>query len=111
MKRIAFIVMMLVGCLTHPNEAKAQSIKDAFVLVDVSGSMKYSQINSEAKQIISSMLQGNFNLSNFSGWSRVTTKGLDGNCPLISPIKAEAKKVHKQIARITLRRIDFIEIL
>lgn len=84
MKRIAFIVMMLVGCLTHPNEAKAQSIKDAFVLVDVSGSMKYSQINSEAKQIISSMLQGNFNLSNFSGWSRVTTKGLDGNCPLIS---------------------------
>ena len=66
MKRVAFIVMMLVGCLIHPNEAKAQSIKDAFVLVDVSGSMKYPQINLEAKQIISSMLQGNFNLSNFS---------------------------------------------
>lgn len=75
---------MLIGCLIHPIIAEAQQVKDAFVLVDVSGSMKYPQINSEAKQIISSMLQGNLTLSNFSGWSRVMTKGLDGNCPLIS---------------------------
>lgn len=84
MKRIVIIVMALVGCLIHPNIVEAQKVKDAFVLVDVSGSMKYPQINSEAKQIISSMLQGNLNLSNFSGWSQVKTKGLEGNCPLIS---------------------------
>lgn len=84
MKRIVIIVMALVGCLIHPNIVEAQKVKDAFVLVDVSGSMKYTQINSEAKQIISSMLQGNLNLSNFSGWSQVKTKGLEGNCPLIS---------------------------
>lgn len=84
MKRIVIIVMMLVGCLIHPNIVEAQKVKDAFVLVDVSGSMKYTQINSEAKQIICSMLQGNLNLSNFSGWSQVKTKGLEGNCPLIS---------------------------
>lgn len=84
MKRIAIIVMALVGCLIHPNIVEAQKVKDAFVLVDVSGSMRYTQINSEAKQIISSMLQGNLNLSNFSGWSQVKTKGLEGNCPLIS---------------------------
>ncbi len=84
MKRIAIIVLVLVGCLIHPNVAEAQKVKDAFVLVDVSGSMKYTQINSEAKQIISNMLQGNLTLSNFPGWSRVMTKGLDGNCPLIS---------------------------
>lgn len=76
--------MVLVGCLIHPNIVEAQKVKDAFVLVDVSGSMKYTPINSEAKQIISSMLQGNLNLSNFSGWSQVKTKGLEGNCPLIS---------------------------
>lgn len=76
--------MVLVGCLIHPIIVEAQKVKDAFVLVDVSGSMKYPQINSEAKQIISSMLQGNLNLSNFSGWSQVKTKGLEGNCPLIS---------------------------
>lgn len=84
MKRIAIIVMLLVGCVIHPNMAKAQKVKDAFVLVDVSASMKYSHINSEAKQIISSMLQGNLVLSNFSGWSQVKIKGLDGTCPLIS---------------------------
>lgn len=84
MKRIVIIVMALVGCLIHPNIVEAQKVKDAFVLVDVSGSMKYTQINSEAKQIICSMLQGNLNLSNFSGWSQVKTKGLEGNCPLIS---------------------------
>lgn len=84
MKRIVIIVMTLVGCLIHPNIVEAQKVKDAFVLVDVSGSMKYTQINSEAKQIICSMLQGNLNLSNFSGWSQVKTKGLEGNCPLIS---------------------------
>lgn len=84
MKRIVIIVMALVGCLIHPNIVEAQKVKDAFVLVDVSGSMKYPQINSEAKQIICSMLQGNLNLSNFSGWSQVKTKGLEGNCPLIS---------------------------
>ena len=84
MKRIVIIVMALVGCLIHPNIVEAQKVKDAFVLVDVSGSMRYTQINSEAKQIISSMLQGNLNLSNFSGWSQVKTKGLEGNCPLIS---------------------------
>lgn len=75
---------MLIGCLVHHNTAEAQKVKDAFVLVDVSGSMKHAQINSEAKQIINSMLQGNLNLSNFQGWSRVMTKGLDGNCPLIT---------------------------
>ncbi|MBR2015139.1 MAG: hypothetical protein IJ998_06945 [Alistipes sp.] len=84
MKRIVIIVMTLVGCLIHPNIVEAQKVKDAFVLVDVSGSMKYTQINSEAKQIICSMLQGNLNLSNFPGWSQVKTKGLEGNCPLIS---------------------------
>lgn len=84
MKRIVIIVMALVGCLIHPNIVEAQKVKDAFVLVDVSGSMRYTQINSEAKQIISSMLQGNLNLSSFSGWSQVKTKGLEGNCPLIS---------------------------
>lgn len=76
--------MALVGCLIHPNIVEAQKAKDAFVLVDVSGSMKYTPINSEAKQIISSMLQGNLNLSNFPGWSQVKTKGLEENCPLIS---------------------------
>ena len=48
MKRIAIIVTMLVGCIIYPNIVEAQKVKDAFVLVDVSGSMKYPQINSEA---------------------------------------------------------------
>lgn len=76
--------MVLVGYLIHPNIVEAQKVKNAFVLVDVSGSMTYTPINSEARQIISSMLQGNLNLSDFSGWSQVKTKGLDGTCPLIS---------------------------
>ena len=84
MKRIATIIMLLLGCLIQPYAVKAQKVKDAFVLVDVSGSMKYSQINTEAKQIINNMLQGNLNLSNYQGWSRVLIKGLDGNCPLVS---------------------------
>ena len=71
MKRIATIIMLLLGCLIQPYAVKAQKVKDAFVLVDVSGSMKYSQINTEAKQIINNMLQGNLNLSNYQGWSRV----------------------------------------
>lgn len=84
MKRIGIIVMVLVGCLIRPIGAEAQKVKDAFVLVDVSGSMRYPQINSEAKQIICDMLQGNLIISNFPGWSQVKTKGLEGDCPLIS---------------------------
>lgn len=84
MKKLAIIVMVLLGCIIHPDIVEAQKVKDAFVLVDVSGSMKYGQINSEAKQIINNMLQGKLTLSEFPGWSRVMTKGLDGNCPLIS---------------------------
>lgn len=84
MKKIVIIVIALLRCFISPNIAEAQNVKDAFVLIDVSGSMRYTQINSEAKQIISSMLQGNLVLSNVPGWSRVMTKGLDGNCPLIS---------------------------
>lgn len=70
--------MMLVGCLIHPNEAKAQSIKDAFVLVDVSGTMKHAP-NSEAQQIIKKMLQKNFRLSDYSGWTL-----FNGTCPFTS---------------------------
>lgn len=88
MKRVAIIFMVLLACLIHPIITNAQKVKDAFVLVDVSGSMKHSHINQEAKQIISSMLQGNLLLSNYPGWSRVTTKGLDGNCPLLSGNKS-----------------------
>ncbi|WP_297677087.1 hypothetical protein [uncultured Bacteroides sp.] len=84
MRKVVIIFMALVGCLVYPIVIKAQEIKDAFVLVDVSGSMRYAQINQEAKQIISCMLQGNLSLSNYQGWSRVTGIGLDSNCPLIS---------------------------
>lgn len=82
MKRLFFILMLLVGYLVYPNTAMAQ--KDAFVLVDVSGSMKYSQINNEAKSIISDMLQGKLSLSNYSGWGKVQISGVSDNCPLIS---------------------------
>lgn len=75
MKRIAIIVMMLIGCLIHPNIVKANEIKDAFVLVDVSGTMRHAP-NSEARQIINKMLQRNFRLSDYPGWSL-----FNGRCP------------------------------
>lgn len=84
MKRFVFILMSLIGCMTYPNTATAQRIKDAFVLVDVSGTMRHQQINNEAKNIISDMLQGQLNISNYSGWQKVHIQGVSSNCPLIS---------------------------
>ncbi len=84
MKRTVIILMTLLVCMILPSKVDAQKVKDAFVLVDVSGTMKHSQTNSEAKEIIKSLLQGNLSLSDYPGWSRVMTKGLDGNCPLLS---------------------------
>lgn len=79
MKKITNLLLLLT-LLVFPITTNAQ--KDAFVLVDVSGTMRYSQINQEAKQIISGMLQGNLSLSNFQGWSQV--QGINGNCPFLS---------------------------
>ncbi len=75
MKRIAIIVLVLVGCLIHSTVAEAQSIKDAFVLIDVSGTMRHAP-NNEAKQIINKMLQRNFRLLEYPEWSLY-----NGECP------------------------------
>lgn len=79
MKKITTLLLLLT-LLVFPITTNAQ--KDAFVLVDVSGTMRYSHINQEAKQIISGMLQGNLSLSYFQGWSQVP--GINDNCPFLS---------------------------
>ena len=79
MKKITNLLLLLT-LLVFPITTNAQ--KDAFVLVDVSGTMRYSHINQEAKQIISGMLQGNLSLSDFQGWSQVP--GINDNCPFLS---------------------------
>lgn len=50
---------------------------DAFFLVDVSGSMRSSQANAEARQIVLELLQGGFSLSTWQakGWKAVNSAG------------------------------------
>lgn len=105
MKRLVIIAMMLVGCLIHPNATGAQQIKDALVLVDVSGTMKYSQINDEAKNIISQMLQGTFQLSNFNGWSIVQ----NGNCALISGDKTSLASAGGKVCIVPFGNVNRFE--
>lgn len=107
MKRLFFILMLLVGYLVYPNTAMAQ--KDAFVLVDVSGSMKYSQINNEAKSIISDMLQGKLSLSNYSGWSKVNITGVSENCPLISPTSKPLATAGGKVCIMPFGNMDRVE--
>lgn len=52
---VCLIIVLLFICVTNAND---RVLKDAFVLVDVSGSMRSSQINNEAKQMILDMLKG-----------------------------------------------------
>lgn len=107
MKRLFFILMLLVGCLVYPNTAMAQ--KDAFVLVDVSGTMKHQQINNEAKNIISDMLQGQLNISNYSGWQKVHIQGVSSNCPLISQTSNPLTSLGGKVCIMPFGNMDRVE--
>lgn len=58
-------------------------IKDAFVLVDVSGSMNRANINAEGKQMIEELLLGKLDLSKWSGWQKVPTQAVIPNTPIL----------------------------
>lgn len=55
----------------------AQQIKDVFVLVDQSGTMSNSSVNSEAKQIICDMITGQLSLNDWrnKNWQAVSAAG------------------------------------
>ena len=61
-------LMLLIASLTYASSYS----NDAFVLVDVSGTMKDSQTNTEAKSIIQEILLGEFDYSRWQtkGWSK-----------------------------------------
>ena len=61
-------LMLLIASLTYANIYS----NDAFVLVDVSGTMKDSQTNTEAKSIIQEILLGEFDYSRWQtkGWNK-----------------------------------------
>lgn len=61
-------LMLLIASLTYASTYS----NDAFVLVDVSGTMKDSQTNTEAKSIIQEILLGEFDYSRWQtkGWSK-----------------------------------------
>lgn len=84
-KLIRVFWMCIVLCL--PSILKAQSIKDAFVLVDVSGSMNNPTVNSEAQKIIYELLSGSFRLSEWDGW----TKPVDNKCELFNAVSSVLK--------------------
>lgn len=63
-KNIIFI--LIFGCIF--SQVQAEKIKHAFVLVDVSGSMKNESVNQEAKKIVKEILLGTINLENYSDW-------------------------------------------
>ena len=61
-------LMLLIASLTYASSYS----NDAFVLVDVSGTMKDSQANTEAKSIIQEILLGEFDYSRWQtkGWNK-----------------------------------------
>ena len=61
-------LMLLIASLTYASSYS----NDAFVLVDVSGTMKDSQTNTEAKSIIQEILLGEFDYSKWQtkGWNK-----------------------------------------
>lgn len=61
-------LMLLIASLTYASSYS----NDAFVLVDVSGTMKDSQTNAEAKSIIQEILLGEFDYSRWQtkGWNK-----------------------------------------
>lgn len=67
-------LMLLLASLTY---ASIYS-NDAFVLVDVSGTMKDSQTNMEARSIIQEILLGEFDYSKWQtkGWSKTKSNGV-----------------------------------
>ena len=67
-------LMLLIASLTYASSYS----NDAFVLVDVSGTMKDSQTNTEAKSIIQEILLGEFDYSRWQtkGWSKSTVKDI-----------------------------------
>lgn len=65
-------LMLLIASLTYASSYS----NDVFVLVDVSGTMKDSQTNTEAKSIIQEILLGEFDYSKWQnkGWSKSNSK-------------------------------------
>ena len=72
------IVFLLFPILTH-----AEDINDAFVLVDVSGSMTDAKTNLEAKSIIQEILVGDFSMSKWQnyGWKLDDSKAQVNKLP------------------------------
>jgi len=67
-------LMLLIASLTYASSYS----NDAFVLVDVSGTMKDSQTNTEAKSIIQEILLGEFDYSRWQtkGWNKSNAKDI-----------------------------------
>ena len=83
--KLKLLIGIFILSAVHPMIVRAQNINDAFVLVDVSGSMKSQQINNEAREIIYQMLDGSFDVSNLSdGWKKVDNSNI---CPLFKTTK------------------------
>lgn len=78
MKKVSKILFVIISIIAFSSlEVCYAQQGDAFVLVDVSGSMRDVNTNREAKQIIAELLQGNFSLSNWQekGWKNVNSAG------------------------------------
>lgn len=80
-KNIIFI--LIFGCIF--SQVQAEKIKHAFVLVDVSGSMKNESVNQEAKKIVKEILLGTINLENYSDW--ILEKGINGSELIDTPYR------------------------
>lgn len=62
---------------------KAQEIKDVFILVDVSGTMKNQKLNNEARSIVKEILKGNYDLNNHTDWDLI--QGVEGSELISNP--------------------------
>ena len=72
-----YLILLLLFLTTITDSCLAQQ-GDVFFLVDVSGSMRSTEINSEAKQIVLELMQGNFSMSDWEtkGWKSVNSSGV-----------------------------------
>lgn len=82
------IILFLFPILVH-----AGDINDAFVLVDVSGSMTDTKTNQEAKSIIQEILIGEFNVSKWKnyGWKLDDSKAQVNKLPSSTILRSGSK--------------------
>lgn len=87
--RLRNFLFLLISLMISYNVAQAQQpVKDVFVLIDVSATMRDDAINKEAKQHVKNILLGKFSLSdaNRQGWS------MQHKCDILENSKPIIKK-------------------